>query len=353
MSLKDEAKQAEADLRQSLHGCNDALKMLTTMARYACELKDTLKLRTTDVTRLTDENGNLRQSRATLEKQLSDADITIESLRQQLRNAEYKIQNTATAVVEVPKRGYVRDTSRVLVDPNGFNDYGSKPPPTDAETNVIRGILQSPLMMGMGCVAKEIPALDWYQRNERMFKQDQRVYFQDMLEILRQSAPVLTASPLTSKALVSGKYVDQDATVARLPKRRVVFLPDPPATYKAVTREMKLGMLYNPVFAGLPGFPQALTEDNWITGVLTAIKLHGFRQVMVDMVWLLQQVYGVPGKNLGYWQERGGPVVQEYRHWTIDDMTPEENASPLYALSTILCNLADKVPAMLAFTRFC
>lgn len=346
MSLKDDAKAAEADLRESLTGFPDALKQLTTMARYACELKDNLKLRTADVTRLTDENGNLRQSRATLEKQLADANTTIESLRQQLRNAEFKLQNAAATVVEEVNIGWKPNIARVLVDVTLYDDFENRPPPSGMPVNQIRGIVQSPLQLGMGCVAKMAPTGKWLKRNHRLFEQWKHIYFQDMLEILRQSAPLLTSSPLTSKTLHTVSYMPNDPPGEQVPKRTAAFLAEAPAVYADVTHEMKLGLFLNPVFAGLPGLPQALGEKHWVDSAMDAVKRYGFRQVMVNMIWLLQQVYGCPGKNLGYYHERGGPLVQEYEHWIIDALTDEELANPLYDLPLVLSRLADSAPML-------
>jgi hypothetical protein len=341
MSLKDDAKKAEADLRESLHGCTDALKQLTMMARYACELKDTLKLRTEDVTRLTDENGFLRNSRATLENQLAEANTTIESLRQQLRGVEYKLQNVTPAAVAAAAAGWKPNTARVLVDVTLFDTFEDKPCPSDMPVNRTRAIVQTPLQLGMGSVAKMVPTREWLKRNERLFAQWKHIYFQDMLEILRQSAPLLTASPLSSKSLHSTSYMSQDPPNDRVPKRNVAFVTESPASYDDLTHDMKLGLFLNPVFPGLPGIPQALAEKHWLDSVMGAVKRYGFRQIMVDMIWLLQQTYGVPGKHLGYYQERGGQLVQEYQHRIIDDLTEEEMDMPLYSLPLVLSRLAD------------
>lgn len=113
MGLKDEAKDAEQQLRGWLAGLPTHLTALTTILRYNGELRSNLQLARTDVDRLTNENKQLKERAATDEHRITNFDTEIAALQQRLQQSQQQL-------VEIQQRMIITaDTTEIEKAPHG------------------------------------------------------------------------------------------------------------------------------------------------------------------------------------------------------------------------------------------
>lgn len=117
MSLKDEAKAAEASLRKAIKD-SEQLGWLTVIARYNGELRSNLQLARADVERLTNESKTCKDRAISAEAKVEGLETTIESLRQQLTNAERRLTEIV-ATPEVAEAGMTAAEHEVALSPHG------------------------------------------------------------------------------------------------------------------------------------------------------------------------------------------------------------------------------------------
>jgi hypothetical protein len=60
--------------------------------------------------------------------------------------------------------------------------------------------------------------------------------------------------------------------------------------------DMVGGILCNPVYAGIPPFPEALPESQWKQTALVQIGQIGAKQFLVNMLYALKRSFGAPGQ---------------------------------------------------------
>ena len=71
-------------------------------------------------------------------------------------------------------------------------------------------------------------------------------------------------------------------------------LPKPNATFRANDQEGEftaadiLGMVCNPIYAGMGPFPQLIPDEDWVAAASQAIKKEGSEQFLVNMLYLLR-----------------------------------------------------------------
>jgi hypothetical protein len=59
------------------------------------------------------------------------------------------------------------------------------------------------------------------------------------------------------------------------------------------------GILCNPIYAGIPPFPELVPESQWRSVALKQIREVGARQFLVNMLYVLKRSFGAPGQGLG------------------------------------------------------
>lgn len=301
--------------------------MLTTMARYACELKDTLKLRTEDVTRLTNENGTFRTSRATLENELVKANLVIESLKQQLVAAEQRAVKAAQPKAAAEASNTWIDTRRVkCVDWADVSNLDLDVLPKPMQ----RAFLMTPLPLGLGAVPQSHNYSRWHKFMLELIKIDgPEVVLQDLFSVLRQYTPLLTTAPTIEAIQQGAEYTDRDiADREGLPKPTVV-----PEDMAEGNDELAIhSALCNMAYAGMPGFLRLTHDGPWIATLIEEASRVGWSQILVNVVQMLKYNYGDPGRDLGYYQREEMPPHAHYVRPPLEqplkEMRPHERFRP-------------------------
>lgn len=90
MSLKDEAKAADASLRKVIKD-SEQLGWLTVISKYNGELRSNLQLARADVARLTSEAKSCKDKAIAAEAKVEGLETTIESLKQQLAGTSHRL----------------------------------------------------------------------------------------------------------------------------------------------------------------------------------------------------------------------------------------------------------------------
>lgn len=71
-------------------------------------------------------------------------------------------------------------------------------------------------------------------------------------------------------------------------------LPKPNATFRTADQTGEftaadiLGMVCNPIYAGVGPFPQLIPDEEWVAAASQAIKKEGAEQFLVNMLYLLR-----------------------------------------------------------------
>jgi hypothetical protein len=71
-------------------------------------------------------------------------------------------------------------------------------------------------------------------------------------------------------------------------------LPKPNAAFRTNDQEGEftaaeiLGMVCNPIYAGMGPFPQLIPDEKWVAAAKQAIKKEGKEQFLVNMLYLLR-----------------------------------------------------------------
>ena len=77
-------------------------------------------------------------------------------------------------------------------------------------------------------------------------------------------------------------------------KSRKGSLPKPNATFRTNDQGGEfaasdiLGMVCNPIYAGMGPFPQLIPDEEWVAAASQAIKKEGSEQFLVNMLYLLR-----------------------------------------------------------------
>lgn len=285
MSLKDDAKAAEASLRKVIKDV-EQLGWLTVISKYNSELKSNLQLARTDVERLTNEAQSAKTRAASAEAKTEGLETTIDSLRQQLRGNESREvirQQAAYRGVSDAIEACNMTSPRVEFR----EDFSAA---EELTTKQLLGLSIWPGITGLGGHPRQVRDREWVNAVQRHVADfGVRNTFADLLVVLRQTRRFLIMPP-------------QPDAVAQIPATALLpsDLPPPravvtPGDRTPSTSAEMLGLILNPIYAGTPPFPVILEESKWLRAVEKAVTEDGLEQVLVDMLSLLKQTYGEPG----------------------------------------------------------
>lgn len=85
--------------------------------------------------------------------------------------------------------------------------------------------------------------------------------------------------------------------MAKRPNRKKK-MPQPNVTFRAsleggeLTPADILGMICNPVYAGVGPYPALMSDEEWVAAAATAIRKEGPEQFLVNMLYMLRKSLG-------------------------------------------------------------
>lgn len=277
MSLKEEAKAAEASLRKVIKD-SEQLGWLTVMARYNGEIRSNLQIARADVERLTNESKSCKDRAISAEAKVEGLQTMIESLKQQLVGLRMRKPRPAAPAS--------RKSSRVEF-------RGPDTSPATASMRQLTGLMIWPGMQGLGAHPRILPDSHWV---DEMVKHaaacGEAAALEDLLIVLRQSEPYLLTPPGPEALRLAAKPMADRGRHLPAPRVALVTNNSDPNEW---TPEDVLALALNPVYAGLPGFPALVSQETWIASALAESRRSSFEQVLVDILCLLKQVYLEPG----------------------------------------------------------
>ena len=273
MSLKDEAKAADASLRKAIKDV-EHLGWLTVISKYNGELRSNLQMAKQDVERLTLEAKSCKERAIAAEAKVEGLETTIASLKQQV------------AGLSQPRPRPDDETPRVEFVGPGLSLH-------DAPIRQIRALMIWPGICGLGAHPRIKADAVWVDEMCKHAKEfGVKAAITDLLTVLRQSGHYLM-----------GEADDEALRVAAAATNVGRKLPSPRVTPEAQqansggkwTANMVLAVMLNPIHVGLPGFGVTVSEAKWLRVVLREIQQSSLEQVLVDILYLLKRTYTEPG----------------------------------------------------------
>ena len=76
----------------------------------------------------------------------------------------------------------------------------------------------------------------------------------------------------------------------KLPKPNVVVALNDEKAHQMTAAHVR-GIICNPIYAGIPPFPQTIPDEQWIAAAEKAIQEDGLPQFLVNMLHVLRETY--------------------------------------------------------------
>jgi hypothetical protein len=158
---------------------------------------------------------------------------------------------------------------------------------SDAE---LRAVAINPIVTGLGRHPRTVSDEDWVASCQRIMQEAGTARFlTDILHVLRITAPLFVGPPT------------QPTDYPQVRAKEEVPLPDVAhpgdrSWEDTWNEDMVGGILCNPVYAGIPPFPEVLPESQWKRTALVQIGQMGAKQFLVNMLYALKRSFGAPGQ---------------------------------------------------------
>src|SRR5262245_12822704 len=159
---------------------------------------------------------------------------------------------------------------------------------SDAE---LRAVAINPIVTGLGRHPRTVSDEDWVASCQRIAQDVGAAQFlTDLLHVLRITAPLFVGPPPE----VTEYPQPREKQEVPLPN---VAHPGDRGWGHEWNEEMVGGILCNPVYAGIPPFPEVVPESQWRQAALTHLSQIGAKQFLVNVLYALKRSFGAPGQS--------------------------------------------------------
>ena len=156
-------------------------------------------------------------------------------------------------------------------------------PPNTWSFAEARGVSINPVVTGIGKHPRTISDEDWALSCERDVEANGLEQFlTELLHILRLAIPLYLGEPPAG-----GEY-PRRRSKGKVPLPNVSYPGDPDWQVDDWNEQMVAGIVCNPVYAGIPPFPQMIDDETWIKAGVTMAREEGMRQYLVNLLYQLK-----------------------------------------------------------------
>jgi hypothetical protein len=155
----------------------------------------------------------------------------------------------------------------------------------------LRAVAINPIVTGLGRHPRTVSDEDWVASCQRIMQDVGPAQFlTDVLHVLRATAPLFVGPPPKAADYPHAR----EAREVPLPNGAH---PGDRAWGNEWNEDMVGGILCNPVYAGIPPFPQVVPEPQWKAAALKQMGQVGGKQFLVNMLYTLKRSFGAPGQG--------------------------------------------------------
>jgi hypothetical protein len=145
----------------------------------------------------------------------------------------------------------------------------------------LTGVAINPVVTGLGQHPRVVSDEDWVASCLRILEEDGPAQFlTDVLHVLRMTAPLLAGPPPEATEYPQVREKEE----VPLPN---VAHPGDRSWGDRWNEDMVGGILCNPVYAGIPPYPEVMPESLWRKSALMQIDQIGAEQFLVNMLYAL------------------------------------------------------------------